>query len=109
MNKHVFGNFDHIPEKEIAPGFLSKLIHTNSNTINFITVKAGSSIPLHRHMHEQYSFVLEGAFEMTIEGDTQVLTPGWYCLIPGHAEHGGSALTDCRLVDVFNPVREDYK
>jgi len=109
MSHQVFGSFDQVPEKEIAPGFLSKLIHTDANTINFITVKAGSTIPLHRHIHQQCSFVLEGAFEMTVEGETQVLTPGLFCLIPSNAEHGGRAVTDCRLVDIFSPVREDYK
>lgn len=109
MNQSCFHAFADLPDREIAPGFHCKLVHTGSNTINFLDVIAGSSIPLHSHMHEQSSFVLEGEFEMTVNGETRVLRPGHYCVIPPHSEHGGRALTHCRLIDVFSPVREDYK
>jgi quercetin dioxygenase-like cupin family protein len=109
MPEGCFRSFAEIETREIAPGFLSKLIHTSSNTINFIEVKAGNAVPLHTHVHEQSSFVLEGKFEMTIAGETQILEPGTYCIIPSMLLHGGKAITDCKLLDIFCPVREDYK
>ena len=105
----MFNQFSNIAVKEIAPGFFSKLIHTSNNTINFLEVTAGSSIPLHRHPHEQSSFVLEGEFEMTVGEETQILTASNFALIPGNIMHGGTALTNCKLIDIFNPVREDYR
>lgn len=104
-----FHSFADIETKEIAPGFFSKLIHTKLNTINFIEVAAGNTVPLHHHPQEQLSFVLEGKFEMTIEGKMQVLEPGIFCTIPSNALHGGKAITNCRLIDIFNPAREDYR
>jgi quercetin dioxygenase-like cupin family protein len=104
-----FYSFSEIAVKEIAPGFFSKLIHTQNNTINFIEVKAGGTVPLHQHIHEQSSFVIEGEFEMTIDGVTTVLNAGLYAIIPSNAVHGGKAVTDCRLIDIFSPAREDYK
>ena len=109
MDTTIFRHFADIPTREIAPGFFSKLIHTDTNTINFIEVKAASSIPLHQHIHEQCSFAIEGKFEMTVNGDTQVLEPGFFAIIPSNAIHGGTALTDCKLIDIFSPVREDYR
>ncbi len=109
MNTDIFRYFSDIATKEVAPGFFSKLIHTDNNTINFIDVKAGSSIPLHQHVHQQCSFVIEGKFEMTVDGDTQILDPGFFAIIPSNAVHGGAALTDCKIVDIFSPVREDYR
>ena len=109
MNKKIFKSFADIQPNEIAPGFMSTLIHTSGNTINFIDVKKGSVIKLHQHIHEQYSFVLQGEFEMTIDGDTQTLTPETFALIPSNIEHGGIAVTDCKILDIFNPVREDYR
>ena len=109
MDANIFRYFTDIPTREIAPGFFSKLIHTDTNTINFIDVKAGSSIRLHQHIHEQCSFAIEGKFEMTVNGDTQVLEPGSFAIIPSNAIHGGTAITDCKLIDIFSPVREDYR
>src|ERR1700761_2238694 len=82
MDTSVFRYFSDIATKEIAPGFFSKLIHTDTNTINFIEVAAGCSVPLHQHVHEQCSFAIEGKFEMTVNGDTQVLEPGFFAIIP---------------------------
>ena len=109
MDRSVFNYFSDIATKEVAPGFFSKLIHTDANTINFIEVKAGSSIQLHKHMHQQCSFAIEGKFELIVNGEAKVLEPGLFAIIPSNVEHGGTALTDCKLIDIFSPVREDYR
>lgn len=109
MQPPVFHYFNDITTKEIAPGFFSKLIHTANNTINFIDVKAGCTVPLHSHVHEQLSFVTEGQFQLTVDGVVQVLDKGMFAVIPSNILHSGLAITDCKLIDVFSPVREDYK
>ncbi|MES2645712.1 MAG: cupin domain-containing protein [Bacteroidota bacterium] len=109
MQQPIFRTFDEIHPKEILTGFWAQAIHTPGNTINFISVKAGSSFPLHQHIHHQCAFVLEGEFEMTINGETQTLKPGLFVVIPSNITHSGRAITDCKLLDIFNPVREDYK
>jgi quercetin dioxygenase-like cupin family protein len=109
MNTSIFHRFDDIKTKEIAPGFFSKLIHTATNTINFIEVKAGCTVPRHRHVNEQCSFVIEGKFEFIINGIPQLLDTGLFAIIPPNAWHGGTAITDCKLIDIFSPAREDYK
>lgn len=109
MEEPIFRSFGDVQPKEILKGFWAQAVHTPSNTINFIDVKAGSSFPEHHHMHHQCAFVLEGEFEMTIGGETQVLKPGLFVEIPPDVPHSGRAITDCRLLDIFFPVREDYR
>jgi quercetin dioxygenase-like cupin family protein len=53
--------------------------------------------------------VQEGEFELTVAGQPIVLRPGEVLVIPSGVRHAGRAITDCRLLDVFNPVREDYR
>ena len=109
MEEAYFRSFNEIEPREILGGFWAQAIHTPGNTINFITVKAGNAFPLHQHFHHQCAFVLEGIFEMTVDGHIKQIGPGEFVVIPPNIPHEGRAITDCRLLDIFNPVREDYR
>ncbi len=62
----------------------------------------------HAHPHEQVTQLLEGTFELTVDGVTTLLEPDTMIVIPPNAVHTGRALTPCRILDVFWPIREDY-
>jgi len=98
-----------IPQRELVQGIKGRYFHTNSTTVGFIDIDKGAILPAHSHIHEQTTQILEGQLEMTIDGVTQVLEPGIITLIPSNVVHGAKALTDCKVVDIFSPVREDYK
>lgn len=102
-------NISSIPQQEIIKGFKGRFVHMESFTIAFWEIEAGAEIPLHSHVHEQTTQVIEGNFEMTVNGVTQVYSPGTIVKIPSFIEHKGKALTHCKLTDVFCPVREEYK
>jgi len=94
---------------EILPGFDGKFIHTQNMSLGYWNIKAGSILPEHSHIHEQVTHILEGQFEMTINGITELVEKGTVAVIPSGAKHSGKAITDCLALDVFQPVREDYK
>jgi quercetin dioxygenase-like cupin family protein len=98
-----------IKPKTIVAGFDARFIHTAGMTFSFIEVKAGASLPAHSHVHEQVSHVLEGRFQLTIDGEIIEFGVGTIVVIPSNAMHSGIAITDCKIMDVFNPVREDYR
>ena len=98
-----------LPVKEIIPGYHGRAIHTGTMTFMYWHVDAGAAIPIHSHLHAQVAHVLQGRFELTVAGETKVLEPGTVAVIPPHVPHGGRAVTDCELLDVFSPEREDYK
>lgn len=100
---------DDIPQKELVPGFDARLIHTDELTIGYVHAKAGSVLPAHHHPHQQVTNVISGELSMTVAGQTKVCKPGDAVVIPGNTPHAAKALTDCYLIDVFHPVREDYK
>ena len=102
-------NLKDIPSKEIMPGYHGKLVHGKKMSWAFWTVESGAEVPLHFHPHEQIMHVVEGEFEFKLGEDTKVYGPGDVVVIPSNTPHGGKALTDCRLMDIFSPVREEYK
>lgn len=98
-----------IPQKEIFEGFKARFIHTESLTMGYWDAQKGAVLPMHSHFHEQITSVIEGKFELTIGDETKVYEAGLVAVIPPNVIHGGKALTDCKLFDIFSPVREDYK
>src|ERR1700744_185090 len=80
MDTNIFKQFSDIPTKEIAPGYFSKIIHTENNSINFIEVAAGKEVPRHQHPHHQCAFVIEGRFELTVNDIPQILDANTFAL-----------------------------
>ncbi len=98
-----------LEEREQFPGFHGRFVHADTMTLVSWTVDTGSLLPEHAHPHEQVTYVLEGRFELTIGNATSVLEAGSIATIPSNVRHSGRALTRCRLLDAFHPVREDYQ
>ncbi len=102
-------NLEKISTKEYFPGFLGKMIHTEHMTIAFWEVEAGAEVPLHDHHHEQVMHVLEGEFEFKLNRSTGKYYKGDIVVIPPNVPHSGRAISPCKILDIFSPVREDYK
>jgi len=98
-----------IPPFEISKGFNARLIHTDNLTLAYVDIDDGANLAEHSHVHEQVVNVLEGRFELTVAGQPHVLEAGDAFAIPSNVPHSGRALTKCRILDVFDPVREDFR
>lgn len=98
-----------IETREVMPGYHGKFIHSSNNTFAYWEVKANSPLPEHSHHHEQVVHMLDGIFVLTVEGEENELHAGDVYIIPSNAKHSGISKTDCIILDVFSPVREDYK
>lgn len=97
-----------LPTSQLIEGYTAQFIHTASATYSHVTVAAGAHLPLHQHIHEQVSYVISGEFELTVDGVAHRLVAGQVFVIPSNTPHSGLAITDCFLLDVFTPRREDY-
>lgn len=98
-----------IDKREIFPGCEVRFIHTQNMTFAHWELAPDAQIPDHSHPHEQVAHFFEGEFELTVAGETRHLGPGDVAVIPSNAPHSGRALTKCRILDVFYPVRDDYR
>ncbi|MBC7949233.1 MAG: cupin domain-containing protein [Chitinophagaceae bacterium] len=95
--------------KELVPGIVGYYVHGLDLTLGYVDIEAGSDLPQHHHVHEQITYIIEGQLDMIIGGKPYSLTSGMYHVIPSNVPHGAVAVTACRVIDVFNPPREDYK
>jgi unsaturated pyranuronate lyase len=104
-----FADYAAVASREIAPGFHGRYLHSAHLTQGRVDIDAGAVLPEHSHPHEQWTTVLSGRLKLTVTGIAQVLEPGQVLYIPPNAVHSGHALTHCQVIDVFHPVREDYR
>lgn len=100
---------DDLKSREVFPGHHARFIHGDHMTIAYWRIDKGATVPEHAHPHEQVVNVLSGNYELTVAGKPLSLGPGMVVVIPGGVRHSGRAITDAALLDVFHPVREDYR
>lgn len=98
-----------INPKELVPGITGYYAHGEHMTVGYVELKKDSVIPMHHHMQEQITYIIEGKLDMVIDGKPCLLTTGMYYVIPGSVPHSAIAQTDCKVIDAFAPVRQDYK
>ena len=64
----------------------------------------------HSHPHEQMGMLLEGELTFTIGDQTRTLHPGEMWRSPGGVVHSAVAGDQpVKALDVFHPIREDYR
>jgi quercetin dioxygenase-like cupin family protein len=79
--------------------------------LNLLEFEPGAQVPEHSHPHEQLGMVLQGELVLRIDGVEHRLRSGTGYQIPGGIAHAAwtDEGTSCRVLDVFQPVREDYR
>lgn len=96
--------------KELFPGAVARTFWGESLLFSYLDLAPGTIVPLHSHPHEQAGIVLEGELEFTIGDETRVVKAGEIFIIPGDVEHSVKVGEQpARALDVFSPVREEYK
>jgi quercetin dioxygenase-like cupin family protein len=75
--------------------------------VNLVELEPGSVFPLHSHPHEQLGVVLRGE---QVDGVEYPLGPMDGYVISAGVEHGARFGPDgATVLDIFQPVREDYR
>lgn len=73
-----------------------------------VTFQKGAVGSLHRHPHEQMSYILSGSFQYEVDGKTYHLKQGDSYYVAPEIPHGATALEDSMILDIFTPQREDF-
>ena len=98
-----------VPVREQMPGMRGRFLHSGSMTSCTGTSRRAAASASTRILTSRSSNMLEGELELVVDGRPHRLKPGDVLAIPGNAPHSGRAITRCRILDVFWPIREDYR
>ncbi len=94
----------------IFPGVTVTTCSAEKMMLSLAVLEPHAEVAEHSHPHEQVGIVLEGQARFTIGGEEKTLGPGEVFRIPGNVRHKVIALDSrVRALDVFYPIREDYR
>jgi unsaturated pyranuronate lyase len=110
MSEPQFIRFDERRAFELATGVSGRPLFGDAAMLNLIDFEPGSIVPLHSHPHEQLGIVLRGMQALVVDGEAHEMGSYEGYVLPGGVEHSAYCGPDGALVlDVFCPVREDYR
>ncbi len=91
---------------EFVPGLVFRPVVGNQLMASFVRFSPNTEAPVHTHVEEQISVVLEGEFEFNLAGDRRIMGPGMAVVVPPGVPHGARTHdTSCYEIDIFHPPR----
>ena len=76
------------------------------NAMHWVFVD-NTALPAHSHAAVQFGYIIRGAFDTVIGGETKRLKAGDAYFIPPNVEHSFVAVGETEAIDVFSPARDD--
>jgi quercetin dioxygenase-like cupin family protein len=105
-----FVHFDDVDAFTLAAGVEGRPLFGAGAMVNLIEFAAGATVAAHSHPHEQLGIVLRGMQALVVDGVAHELGPMEGYVLPGHVEHSAYCGPEgATVIDVFCPVREDYR
>jgi quercetin dioxygenase-like cupin family protein len=103
----------HIPwqsvKKEVLNDRLSrKFVSGEKVMVAQMRLSKDCLVPLHHHVSEQISMVMQGALKFELEGREVMVGADEVMVIPANVPHSVLAIEDTIAIDVFSPIRQDW-
>jgi quercetin dioxygenase-like cupin family protein len=109
MSKYVISRED-CSKHNIFPGVDIFTAAGERMMLSFVEFAPHAIVEMHNHPHEQMGLLLEGELRFTIGDEEHLVRPGQMWRIPGGVPHKAIAGdTPVKALDVFCPIREDYR
>jgi quercetin dioxygenase-like cupin family protein len=100
--------WDEIELEKVTEMISRKIVTGAREMLAQIYLKKGALVPSHSHESEQITYVLQGALQFLIGGETLIVREGEVLTIPSWVEHQAEALEDTFELDLFSPIRQDW-
>ena len=106
MLKHI--RWNDVEIENLNPLLGRQMVVGEQVMVARILMKKRCVVPLHSHVNEQVSYILEGALKFFIDGKEIVVHAGELLCIPSNMPHQAEAVEDTVDLDVFYPPRQDW-
>jgi quercetin dioxygenase-like cupin family protein len=94
----------------IFPGVVIQTCSVEKMMLSVVDLAPHSVVAEHSHPHEQVGMLLEGKVRFKIGDEEKTLQAGDMWRIPGGVRHMVTTLElPSRALDIFTPIREDYR
>lgn len=105
-----FPTADEVSRRTIFPGVDIQTCAAERMMLSVVDLAPGAVVEEHAHPHEQVGMILQGRAIFFIGGEEKTLQAGDLYRIPGHVRHKVIALEEpVRALDIFHPIREEYR
>lgn len=101
--------WEDIPLEQLTPLLTRQAIHGTNLTIGLFHLDKGCDLPEHKHIHEQICVLLEGRLRFRSQDREVILEAGSMLHFAPNEPHAVTALEDSIAMDVFGPVRDDWR
>jgi len=106
MLKHI--RWQDVELEKLNPLLDRQLVVGKDLMVARVLLRKGCIVPLHSHVNEQVTYILEGALKFWIDDKEIVVHAGEVLCIPSNMPHKAEAVEDTVDLDIFNPPREDW-
>jgi quercetin dioxygenase-like cupin family protein len=100
-------------ERSVHTIFPGVVIHTCAAAqmmLSYVELQPHAVVAEHHHPHEQVGMVLEGRVRFYIGNEEKLLHKGDMFRIPGNTPHRVVAQDELvKVLDIFHPIRDDYR
>ncbi len=91
------------------PGVKRKILAYDKDMMMVeVTFEKGAKGYVHSHPHLQITYVAAGSFEFMVGDEKKLVAKGDSVYIPSNVDHGVEAMEAGMLIDVFNPMRDEF-
>ena len=105
----MFIHNDDITLTNLGGGVARKVLAYDEDLMSVeVHFEKGAVGAMHTHPHTQISYVLEGKFEATIDGELRIISKGDTYITKPNEPHGVTCLEAGTLLDIFTPMRRDF-
>ena len=109
IETNTFNHSSEIEWEVVGDGVRRKILCYDPNMMMVkVEFETGGIGSLHKHPHIQMSLVEYGQFEVEVDGIKRILNAGDVFYVHSNLVHGVVCLEKGALIDMFNPMREDF-